>query len=641
MPDDRLGFLPPTHFTLDMLFFRLLFHELEANGYTRDGKAHVTVLRNISSRLLDALGLNPLLPLEQGFFAKCANAQHTWFSWSEMLEELRKDGHPSAPYNLVERLFVVMEMPDSCLLARINMILMMVVIIGNLTVLVLASLPADQCHHIIIDLEAADGKCGSHFQNFCMLVFSLEYVIKLCCSPFVRKDLFKQDVLLEHITADARHHGYVLNAPSAGPLHRLYEYIFEPANLIDLISILPAWVSVLVGTLLPPSSASFLRVLRVSRIFRILKTGRYLEMLQILAKVMIECSQSIVVLIVFLALVALIAGMILQQIEPENPVVNTVPQASYWIWANLLPMKEIPNFDGRIETWLGVGVFAIVLTMRQVLWTLPIGPIKSAFDDVSRKSKLHTDMKEALTFQLSRPAWWQWVGPTSSSPVHVRILKKGQAREDWSVVARATMPMPILFPESVDDELELPLHETAWSLNPFHTPATVAMRVRWNPYKAAPHMLPRGQLEVSVVGTRGLTSHREELWACRIKLLTGYAGRNAIKEKELVSSHPSKTPQLHGSLVYQVKWDCGTGSRELASMCSCELDDIIASAPTESTPVPDASPDEVLEELQLILKAHKTQLMTRDHDIQERIDQLAVMEKQLRPKADDMTTLDT
>eukprot|EP00971_Amphidinium_carterae_P158191 3135795-Amphidinium_carterae.4 len=27
-------------------------------------------------------------------------------------------------------------------------------------------------------------------------------------------------------------------------------------------------------------------------------------------------------------------------------------------------------------------------------------------------------------------------------------------------------------------------------------------------------------------------------------------------------------------------------------MCSCELDDIIASAPTESTPVPDASPDE-------------------------------------------------
>eukprot|EP00971_Amphidinium_carterae_P342216 6481446-Amphidinium_carterae.2 len=56
----------------------------------------------------------------------------------------------------VERLFVVMEMPDSCLLARINMILMMVVIIGNLTVLVLASLPADQCHHIIIDLEAAN-----------------------------------------------------------------------------------------------------------------------------------------------------------------------------------------------------------------------------------------------------------------------------------------------------------------------------------------------------------------------------------------------------------------------------------------------------------------------------------------------------
>ena len=51
-------------------------------------------------------------------------------------------------------------------------------------------------------------------------------------------------------------------------------------NRIDLIAILPFWLNVLCGRFLP--TASFLRVVRLTRLFRIFKSARYFDMVHVL-----------------------------------------------------------------------------------------------------------------------------------------------------------------------------------------------------------------------------------------------------------------------------------------------------------------------------------------------------------------------
>lgn len=57
-------------------------------------------------------------------------------------------------------------------------------------------------------------------------------------------------------------------------LLRTYKYAVGALNLVDLIAIIPFWVELLLDT---GSPLGFVRVLRLARVFRIFKLGKYNE----------------------------------------------------------------------------------------------------------------------------------------------------------------------------------------------------------------------------------------------------------------------------------------------------------------------------------------------------------------------------
>eukprot|EP00971_Amphidinium_carterae_P339693 6477643-Amphidinium_carterae.1 len=166
--------ISPDSLEFDLFFFRQLFDHLVADDMTVRGKVHVTVLRSLSVKLLDTFGLDGLGPIENDFFGLNPNHEQVWFTWVDLCNNLIKVGHPVVKLNAFERIYMTLDMPDTSILAHFQMFVMLVVILVNLAMIVIQSLPQSECPHFLENV--ATQECGSGVQGFCMAAFSLEYL---------------------------------------------------------------------------------------------------------------------------------------------------------------------------------------------------------------------------------------------------------------------------------------------------------------------------------------------------------------------------------------------------------------------------------------------------------------------------------
>ena len=91
----------------------------------------------------------------------------------------------------------------------------------------------------------------------------------------------------------------------------------------------------------------------------------------------------VAILFVLIQLVSLIAGCLLQEFEENGgePAFESVLSAWYWIFCRLIAMKDTPFRDGKVNTDGGITVLAITLTLKGVLWIVPIARIKQIFQE--------------------------------------------------------------------------------------------------------------------------------------------------------------------------------------------------------------------------------------------------------------------
>mmetsp|Transcript_68431 Transcript_68431/g.164303 ORF Transcript_68431/g.164303 Transcript_68431/m.164303 type:complete len:662 (+) Transcript_68431:127-2112(+) len=560
LPHDPLPFFPPGDLEFDMFFFRKLFDRLEAGNLTVRGKVHVTVLRSMSVKLLDAMGLDGLSAVENDFFGLNPKNEKVWFTWVDLCKNLNKVGHPVVKLKAAERIFMTLDMAESSALAQLFMVLMMGIILANLVLSVIQTLPNYECPSVLIHSSGSD-ECGRMIQSYCMFFFSIEYIVKLVCSPFVRVELFDREALMETIAHSHRHR--LWDRPALGPIARVWFFVSNPMNLIDMISILPMWISLVVGEFLPASSASFLRVLRVGRVFRILKTGRYLEMLQILATVISRSMRSILVLMIFVVIVVLLAGVLLEQVEPGDTF-STVPLASYWIGAHLINMKPVPGYTNPVRTAAGVTILTVVMILKAVLWILPVGQMKGAYDDACRSSEKMKEMKDEVRYEMTRPEWVACAGLTDSAQAYLEFSEL----RSRGVIAVASLPVPILCRQHKDFEVTVPVLPGSLSVLggccstvlQKQSP-TMTMQVRWRPspimIKSAKPSLPHGRLTVRPLKITGLSIAG---MSCYMYAPTGLGGRGmaeactCLRLTAPLEENAADGPPLEGEWEFDIDW---------------------------------------------------------------------------------------
>ncbi|WP_435978689.1 ion transporter [Psychrobacter sp. DM4] len=201
------------------------------------------------------------------------------------------------------------------------------------------------------------------FENFSIIVFSIEYLLRLWS------------------VAEAK--------PDNTTWRQRWEWLKSPSALIDLIAIAPAFLNFFVTI--------DLRFLRILRLFRILKLTRYFASMRILLVVLSKEKGSFqaVIFILIIMIVTASSGIYLVENHAQPDEFESIPKAMWWAvvtlttvgYGDVIPITTAGKILGAIITILGVGLAA-----------LPAGILATGLANelAQRRDELEQDFREQL-----------------------------------------------------------------------------------------------------------------------------------------------------------------------------------------------------------------------------------------------------
>ncbi len=147
------------------------------------------------------------------------------------------------------------------------------------------------------------------------------------------------------------------------PLH----YIFSFFGVVDLLAILPTYISVVV-----PGSQYLLvvRVLRVLRIFRVLKLGTYIHEARLLRIALRRSIRKITVFLFVVSTLVIVLGSLMYMIEGEASGFVSIPEGVYWA---IVTLTTVGYGDISPVTPLGKVVASVVMICGYGIIAVPTG----------------------------------------------------------------------------------------------------------------------------------------------------------------------------------------------------------------------------------------------------------------------------
>lgn len=147
-------------------------------------------------------------------------------------------------------------------------------------------------------------------------------------------------------------------------VRRVSGYVFSFYGLVDLFSILPTYISIL----LPGSQyLTVIRILRVLRVFRVLKFTQYLIEVDQLRDAMRRSRRKITVFIFTVMTITVIVGSLMYVIEGASNGFTSIPRSIYWAivtlttvgYGDISPVTPLGQMFSAFIMVLGYGIIAI------------------------------------------------------------------------------------------------------------------------------------------------------------------------------------------------------------------------------------------------------------------------------------------
>lgn len=222
--------------------------------------------------------------------------------------------------------------------------------IADLTILVLIVANVVAVVFDTVDsVHAAIGPQLLAFEYFSVVVFSIEYVLRLWSAPEAR--------------------------PGTAPTKARARWAVSWFGLIDLFAILPFYLPMLI-----PIDLRVLRLFRLFRLARLFKMGRYSRAFRTFALVLRTKREELVIAVVAVLILLLITSSLMYFVENEAQpdVFTSIPAAMWWGaaalttvgYGDVYPVTALGKVLGVISAILGIGLFA-----------LPAGILASGFTD--------------------------------------------------------------------------------------------------------------------------------------------------------------------------------------------------------------------------------------------------------------------
>lgn len=216
---------------------------------------------------------------------------------------------------------------------------LLIVILISIALVMLESIPAiRQEHHQLLKLS----------EWIITIIFTLEYILRIL---IVRKP---------------------------------YKYIFSFYGIIDLLSVIPTYLSlVIIGS----QSLIVIRVLRLLRVFRILKLTRYSLAGRSLAKALWASRAKVSVFIFFVIILVVIIGTIMYLVEADKGSgFTSIPRGIYWA---IVTLTTVGYGDISPITALGQFLASIVMIIGYAIIAVPTGIVTA---EILRSPKNNTQV---------------------------------------------------------------------------------------------------------------------------------------------------------------------------------------------------------------------------------------------------------
>ncbi|MBN09651.1 MAG: ion transporter [Flavobacteriaceae bacterium] len=230
-------------------------------------------------------------------------------------------------------------------------------------------------HEVIYE---ADTPAGKTFDIFLLIIIILSIVlVALESVESIYAEYYK---LLDHLEWTVTILFTIEYIIRLIAVQKPLNYVFSFYGIIDFLSTIPKYVSLLLaGT----QSLVALRALRLLRVFRILKMTRYIGESNVLVKALIASRAKIGVFIFGVLVVCVIFGTIMYMVESnQNSGFTSIPESIYWCivtlttvgYGDIAPISPLGQFIAACIMIMGYGVIAV-----------PTGIVTAEFADQNNK----------------------------------------------------------------------------------------------------------------------------------------------------------------------------------------------------------------------------------------------------------------
>lgn len=141
-------------------------------------------------------------------------------------------------------------------------------------------------------------------------------------------------------------------------------YVLSFYGIVDLLAIVPTYLSVIIVN---TQFLVVIRSLRLLRVIRVLKLGRFLKDAEFLSEALRASRAKIQIFIGSMLTIVLIAGTIMYIVEgPENGF-TSIPMSMYWAivtlttvgFGDITPITSIGKFIASLIMLMGYGIIAV------------------------------------------------------------------------------------------------------------------------------------------------------------------------------------------------------------------------------------------------------------------------------------------
>ncbi|MGS4347155.1 ion transporter [Myroides odoratus] len=169
------------------------------------------------------------------------------------------------------------------------------------------------------------------------------------------------------------------------------KYIFSFYGIVDLISIMPMYLSFFVSDL---GVLSVVRALRLLRLFGILNLVPYIGQESNL-KLAIKASRTkIIVFIYFIVVVSILLGALMYVIEGKDHGFTSIPRSIYWC---IVTLTTVGYGDIAPQTTIGQMIASLIMIMGYGIIAVPTGIVTAEFSNLKRNKSIDARRRRACS----------------------------------------------------------------------------------------------------------------------------------------------------------------------------------------------------------------------------------------------------